>query len=65
MRSGSRPACSAEPVVPFAYTVAPSARAAAAHVAASPGAEFIAGGTDLLQLLQEGVRAPASLVDIT
>jgi xanthine dehydrogenase YagS FAD-binding subunit len=52
-------------VVPFAYTVAPSAPAAAAHVMSSPGAEYIAGGTDMLPLLQDGVHAPSSLVDIT
>jgi xanthine dehydrogenase YagS FAD-binding subunit len=51
-------------VVPFAYAAAPSAEAAIAHVARRRGAEFIAGGTDMLQLLQEGVRAPAELVDI-
>lgn len=28
------------------------------------GAEYIAGGTDLLQLLKEGVRAPSRLVDL-
>jgi xanthine dehydrogenase YagS FAD-binding subunit len=51
-------------VVPFAYAAAPSAEAAIAHVARRRGAEFIAGGTDMLQLLQEGVRAPAELIDI-
>ena len=51
-------------MVPFAYAAAPSADAAIAHVARRRGAEFIAGGTDMLQLLQEGVRAPAELVDI-
>src|SRR4051812_42896759 len=48
---------------PFAYAVAPS-RAAAIARAAGRGAEFIAGGTDMLQLLEERVRAPAELVDI-
>ena len=51
-------------MVPFAYAAAPSADAAIAHVARRRGAEFIAGGTDMLQLLQEGVRVPAELVDI-
>ena len=51
-------------MVPFAYATAPTAEAAIAHVARRRGAEFIAGGTDMLQLLQEGVRAPAELVDI-
>jgi len=29
-----------------------------------PGAEYIAGGTDMLQLLEERVRAPAVLIDV-
>lgn len=47
---------------PFAYNRAPDVQAAIAHGAA--GAEFVAGGTDMLQLLQENLRAPATLVDI-
>jgi xanthine dehydrogenase YagS FAD-binding subunit len=30
-----------------------------------PDAEFIAGGTDMIQLMQEAVRQPARLVDLT
>jgi xanthine dehydrogenase YagS FAD-binding subunit len=52
-------------VHPFAYAAAPSAQAAVAHVAQRRGAEFIAGGTDMLQLLQEHVRAPEELIDIS
>jgi xanthine dehydrogenase YagS FAD-binding subunit len=48
---------------PFAYAAAASADTAIAR-AAGRGAEFIAGGTDMLQLLQERVRAPAELIDI-
>ena len=48
---------------PFAYAAA-SDEAAAIARAAGRGAEFIAGGTDMLQLLQERVRSPAELVDI-
>ena len=48
---------------PFAYAAAPSTDIAIAR-ASGRGAEFIAGGTDMLQLLQERVRAPAELVDI-
>src|SRR5919201_2940998 len=51
-------------MVPFAYAAAPNARAATARVAQTRGAEFIAGGTDMLQLLEEGVRAPVELIDI-
>ena len=52
-------------MVPFSYTVAPTAGSAVGHVGATPGAEYIAGGTDMLQLLQDGVRTPAELVDIS
>jgi xanthine dehydrogenase YagS FAD-binding subunit len=31
----------------------------------APGGEFIAGGTDMLQLLRERVRAPRRLVDLS
>ena len=51
-------------MVPFAYAAASTVPAAITHVAKTPGAEFIAGGTDMLQLLQESVRSPAELVDI-
>ena len=50
--------------MPFAYAAAPSAPAAIRHAAQGRGAEFIAGGTDMLQLLQEGVRSPSELIDI-
>jgi hypothetical protein len=49
-------------VQPFAYGLAPDAAAAAAH--ALRGAEFIAGGTDMLQLLQEGLRRPEEIADV-
>jgi xanthine dehydrogenase YagS FAD-binding subunit len=49
---------------PFAYAAAASPEAAIARVAAGGDRDYIAGGTDMLQLLQEGVRAPAELVDI-
>jgi xanthine dehydrogenase YagS FAD-binding subunit len=51
-------------MTPFAYAAAPSVETATRHAARTPGAEFIAGGTDMLQLLQEGVRRPAELVDV-
>lgn len=47
---------------PFAYAAIPDAAAASARAMA--GAEFIAGGTDMLQLLQERVRAPAEIADL-
>src|SRR5919109_3000201 len=51
-------------MVPFAYAAAPSLQEAIERAEAHIGAEFIAGGTDMLQLLQEGVRAPEQLVDL-
>ncbi|MDO9712279.1 FAD binding domain-containing protein [Paracraurococcus lichenis] len=47
---------------PFAYAAA--ADAAAASAAALRGAEYIAGGTDMLQLLQERVRRPEEIADV-
>jgi xanthine dehydrogenase YagS FAD-binding subunit len=47
---------------PFTYVEAPDLAAAGAR--ALRGAEFIAGGTDMLQLLQESVRRPRELADI-
>ena len=49
---------------PFAYASASTLAGAIARVAGAYGAEFIAGGTDMLQLLEERVRAPVELIDI-
>jgi xanthine dehydrogenase YagS FAD-binding subunit len=51
-------------LVPFGYTAAPDLQTAISNVTATHGAEFIAGGTDMLQLLQEGVRTPIGLIDL-
>jgi xanthine dehydrogenase YagS FAD-binding subunit len=51
-------------MVPFAYTAVADPISAIRRAAEGSGVEFIAGGTDMLQLLQEGVRAPIELVDI-
>ena len=48
---------------PFDYVRAESAQTAIASAGASRAA-FIAGGTDLMQLLKEGAVAPRHLVDI-
>lgn len=42
----------------------PASRDAAARAGAEPGNMFIAGGTDLMQLLKDNVFAPTRLVDI-
>ncbi|MGK9168226.1 xanthine dehydrogenase family protein subunit M [Inquilinus limosus] len=50
---------------PFTYERATDEREAAAAVAARPGARFIAGGTNLLDLMKLGVERPTHLVDIS
>ena len=59
-------------MVPFAYGQAASASAAVATMArhasdgaTQPGTDFIAGGTDMIQLMQERVRNPGRLIDIS
>ena len=49
----------------LAYAAAPDLRAAIAMRGRTHGAEFIAGGTDMLQLLEEHVRVPNALIDIS
>jgi xanthine dehydrogenase YagS FAD-binding subunit len=49
----------------MAYHRAASESAALALAADHPGAAFIAGGTDLLQLFKQGAAAPAQLIDIS
>jgi xanthine dehydrogenase YagS FAD-binding subunit len=51
-------------VQPFSYTKPSNQHDALGAVQASPGAAFIAGGTDLLDLMKLGVVAPERLVDI-
>jgi xanthine dehydrogenase YagS FAD-binding subunit len=49
---------------PFNYVRAPSAQVAIDSAAGADGTAFIAGGTDLMQLMKEGAAAPRRLVDI-
>ena len=49
---------------PFAYERASSVEQAAQLVAARPDARFIAGGTNLLDLMKLQVEAPSLLVDV-
>lgn len=49
----------------FTYTRADSVPAAVQEVAAHTGAKFIAGGTNLLDLMKENVMKPPHLVDIS
>jgi xanthine dehydrogenase YagS FAD-binding subunit len=48
----------------FSYRRAASADEAVAMVAAQPGSRFIAGGTNLLDLMKLQIETPAHLVDI-
>ena len=48
----------------FTYERAESPAAAAAAVAAKPGAKFIAGGTNLLDLMKLQIEEPVHLVDV-
>jgi xanthine dehydrogenase YagS FAD-binding subunit len=49
---------------PFTYERASSAKDAAAKAARIPGAKFIAGGTNLLDLMKIEVETPAHLIDV-
>ena len=50
---------------PFGYVVAPDPAAAVAIVTMRPGAAFLGGGTNLVDLMKLGVVAPDMLVDVT
>ncbi len=50
-------------MVPFSYTRA-DAPEAAVHAGAAPGARFLAGGTNLVDLMKYGVETPAALIDV-
>ena len=59
-------------MTPFTYERAPSIVAAVTSGARhdsdgawDPGVDFFAGGTDMLQLMREGLRNPARIVDVT
>jgi xanthine dehydrogenase YagS FAD-binding subunit len=49
---------------PFAY-VKPVDVEAAVLAAAEPGAKFLAGGTNLVDLMREGIERPDTVVDVT
>src|SRR5215218_9746314 len=50
---------------PFSYVRASDPDAAAGTVAANPLAKFLAGGTNLIDLMKEDVERPTELVDLT
>lgn len=49
---------------PFTYERARSPAEAAAAAARKPGAKFVAGGTNLLDLMKLEIEAPAHLIDV-
>lgn len=49
---------------PFSYVLALELDAASATLTNNPTAKFIAGGTNLLDLMKEGVETPQQLIDI-
>ncbi|MGJ4887104.1 FAD binding domain-containing protein [Bradyrhizobium sp. HKCCYLRH3099] len=49
---------------PFTYERAQSPAQAAAALATKPGAKFIAGGTNLLDLMKLQIEAPTHLIDV-
>lgn len=49
---------------PFSYERATSAQDAATRLANTPGAKFIAGGTNLLDLMKLEIETPAHLIDV-
>ncbi|HEX8409205.1 MAG TPA: xanthine dehydrogenase family protein subunit M [Thermoanaerobaculia bacterium] len=50
---------------PFEYVRSTDPAGAARAVAANPRAKFLAGGTNLLDLMKEDVERPTALVDVT
>ncbi|WP_189039653.1 FAD binding domain-containing protein [Streptomyces daqingensis] len=50
---------------PFAYVSARDVESAVEAVAEHPGARFLGGGTNLVDLMREGVERPRTVVDIS
>jgi xanthine dehydrogenase YagS FAD-binding subunit len=50
---------------PFQYERGRDVASVVAAAGTDPSAEFLAGGTDMLQLLKDDVRRPARLIDVT
>ncbi|GAA0918002.1 xanthine dehydrogenase family protein subunit M [Nonomuraea longicatena] len=50
---------------PFAYVRAADVAGAVQAVADEPGARFLGGGTNLVDLMRAGIEEPATLIDIT
>ncbi|MDI4236873.1 xanthine dehydrogenase family protein subunit M [Bradyrhizobium sp. Arg237L] len=52
-------------MIPFQYTRANNIADAVRLIAATSGAKFIAGGTNLLDLMKDNVERPTTLIDIS
>jgi xanthine dehydrogenase YagS FAD-binding subunit len=52
-------------MINFHYALADDVTDAVRLIAANPGAKFIAGGTNLIDLMKENVECPSRLIDIT
>jgi xanthine dehydrogenase YagS FAD-binding subunit len=52
-------------MINFAYSRASDVADAVRQIAADPGAKFIAGGTNLVDLMKEDVERPSRLIDIS
>ncbi|MFZ1102913.1 MAG: FAD binding domain-containing protein, partial [Hyphomicrobiaceae bacterium] len=52
-------------MIDFQYARAADVADAVRQMAADPGAKLIAGGTNLLDLMKEGVEKPTRLIDIS
>jgi len=50
---------------PFKFTRAADANSAVKAVSTNPQAKFVAGGTNIIDLMKEGVENPSELVDIS
>jgi xanthine dehydrogenase YagS FAD-binding subunit len=49
----------------FAYLSAPDVDTALQSIASEPGAKFLAGGTNLVDLMREGIERPETVIDIS
>ena len=52
-------------MIGFEYARARTVAEAVSQMAASPGAKFIAGGTNLVDLMKVRVETPAKLIDVS
>ena len=52
-------------MINFRYARAADVADAVRQIAADPSAKFIAGGTNLLDLMKDGVERPSRLIDIS